>query len=421
MAAHKITKIMKTAIIGAGISGLSIARMLSAHDEVTVFEAQAAPGGLCKCTEVQGNLFHLTGGHCFNSKRRDVLDWFWQQNPEGTEHYAKVQRNAAVSLEDGTVVQYPIENHVYQMPHHLQQQVIADLLQMSAAESTEVTNFEQFLMSRFGKTLYELYFAPYNQKIWQRSLKDVPISWLEGKLPMPTVEEILLANFNHEEEQKMVHSSFYASKKLGSQQIVDTLAEGLNIQCGRAIDSIIRENGSWIIEGEVFERVIFCANSKFLPDIVRGMDAEDLEPLRTLEHHGTTSVLCSMEQTPYTWIYMPSLQHQSHRIICTGNYWAGNNAPGLATGIIEFSEQMTPEQIAEQLSRIPFTPQYIAHHYEPFSYPIQNGDTRSIVNAAKNTLEPQQFYLLGRFAEWEYYNMDAAMGAALDLYHRLQG
>jgi UDP-galactopyranose mutase len=28
-------------------------------------------------------------------------------------------------------------------------------------------------------------------------------------------------------------------------------------------------------------------------------------------------------------------------------------------------------------------------------------------------------YLLGRFAEWEYYNMDAAVGAAIDLEKRL--
>ena len=25
------------------------------------------------------------------------------------------------------------------------------------------------------------------------------------------------------------------------------------------------------------------------------------------------------------------------------------------------------------------------------------------------------FYLTGRFADWEYYNMDVAMGAAMDL------
>ena len=181
---------MKTAVIGAGISGLSIARMLSAHDEVKVFESKEAPGGLCKCTEVQGNLYHLTGGHCFNSKRRDVLDWFWAQKPDSIEHYAKVQRNAAVALEDNLVVQYPIENHIYQMPSELQKQIIADLLQMSAAGSVEVTNFDEFLINRFGETLYKLYFAPYNEKIWQRSLKDVPISCLEGILPMPTVEEI---------------------------------------------------------------------------------------------------------------------------------------------------------------------------------------------------------------------------------------
>jgi UDP-galactopyranose mutase len=30
-------------------------------------------------------------------------------------------------------------------------------------------------------------------------------------------------------------------------------------------------------------------------------------------------------------------------------------------------------------------------------------------------MEPEGLYLLGRFAEWEYYNMDAAIGASIDL------
>ena len=33
----------------------------------------------------------------------------------------------------------------------------------------------------------------------------------------------------------------------------------------------------------------------------------------------------------------------------------------------------------------------------------------------KCVTEPEGLFLLGRFAEWEYYNMDVAMGAAMDL------
>ena len=41
-----------------------------------------------------------------------------------------------------------------------------------------------------------------------------------------------------------------------------------------------------------------------------------------------------------------------------------------------------------------------------------------MIQSLKKKLKEQGFYLLGRFAEWEYYNMDVAMGAALDLFEQ---
>ena len=38
-----------------------------------------------------------------------------------------------------------------------------------------------------------------------------------------------------------------------------------------------------------------------------------------------------------------------------------------------------------------------------------------MIKSLKGLLEPYGFYFTGRFADWEYYNMDVAMGAALDL------
>ena len=50
---------MKYAVIGAGVSGLSMAGMLlKKGHEVVVYERDSRPGGLIKCTEVQGNLYH---------------------------------------------------------------------------------------------------------------------------------------------------------------------------------------------------------------------------------------------------------------------------------------------------------------------------------------------------------------------------
>ncbi len=67
---------MKTVVIGAGVSGMSLARMISGRHEVTVFEKEARPGGLIRCERVGDVLFHTVGGHVFNSPRPDVLDWF---------------------------------------------------------------------------------------------------------------------------------------------------------------------------------------------------------------------------------------------------------------------------------------------------------------------------------------------------------
>ena len=411
---------MKTAIIGAGISGLTIGRLLSSQHEVVIFEESSRPGGLCKCEYVKGNLFHTVGGHCFNSKRGDVLDWFWEQKAGLKDQFIKVQRNAVVSLNEGSIVPYPIENHIYKLPRELQARIIRDLLELGTLPDKTVDTFHDFLMSRFGKTLYDIYFAPYNRKIWQRSLKDVPLSWLKGKLPMPSVEEILISNFNHEEENNMVHSSFYASKVGGSQMIINTLAAGLDIRCNSKVDHMVYKEGKWEVMGEMFERVIFCANSYFLPDIISGICETALDRLKELEFHGTTSVLCLLNKNPYTWVYLPSEDFNAHRIICTGNFSQRNSECGAFSGIVEFSAKLSQAQIESQLDRVPLSPQYLAHHYEEFTYPVQSGNTRSIIDAVKSALRPKKFFLLGRFAEWEYYNMDAAMGAALDLFHSIR-
>ena len=405
---------MKIAVIGAGVSGLSAARFLKDECNVTIFEKEDRPGGLIRCEEPKG-LFHICGGHVFNSKRQDVLDWFWQFFDKEND-FVRADRNSVVFFNDQLKVPYPIENHVYLFDEKTQRAFINDILEIYKNEHNNPQNFEDFLRVRFGDTLYRLYFKPYNQKVWRRSLRDVPLSWLEGKLPMPTVEEMVYNNMNHVEEKQFVHSTFWYAKHHGSQFIASKLAEGLDIRYGKDVGNIHFDGSQWIVDGQKFDKVVFCGNIK---DMVRSISGVDLspfhEPVQRLQYHGTTSVFCEMDDNPYSWIYLPNDDCESHRMICTGNFSPYNNPEGIKTCTVEFTDEISEEEIMANLEKVPFHPQYITHRFNKYTYPIQDKGTKMLVGSIKKKLSPYGFYFTGRFADWEYYNMDMAMGAAMDL------
>lgn len=410
---------MRIAIIGAGVSGLTAARLLKDKYDVKVFEKDSRPGGLIKCRRVNGSLFHTCGGHVFNSKRQDVLDWFWKQFSQ-TEDFTKTDRNSVVFMGDGREIPYPIENHMYLFDESTQKAFIDDMIQMAKRGEVMSDNFEDFLRNRFGETLYQMYFKPYNEKVWRRSLKHVPLTWLAGKLPMPTVEEMIYNNFNHVEEKNFVHARFWYEEMGGSQFIADTLAKGIDITYNVGIESIELTDDGWNVNGEVFDKVIFCGNIKQIPTLIHGVDINKyVNEIDALEYHGTASVFCEIDANPYSWIYQPSTAHESHRIICTGNFSKNNNsadiAQGRITGTVEFTDAICKEDIVDNLGRMPLHPVYLDHQYNKYTYPIQDEDTRGMIKALKNDLLAKSFYFTGRFADWEYYNMDVAMGAAMDL------
>lgn len=416
----------KVAVIGAGISGLSVARLLGNRYRVTVFECENLPGGLIRCERIDGNLFHVCGGHVFNSKRKDVLDWFWNHfNQE--EEFIKADRNSVVFMEDGKRIPYPIENHAYLFSEDKLKRFIDDLVGISQDSvrkgNCQIRNFEEFLLTRFGSTLYEEYFRPYNEKVWRRNLSEVPISWLEGKLPMPTVAEMIYNNIHHVKEKEFVHSSFWYEKNNGSQHIVDTLSNGLDIRCN--FKGKLQFNPSlknWIVNGEAYDIIIFCGNVKTLLPMLEGIHLEAYgTEVEKLESHGTTSVFCEIEKNPFSWIYMPSRLHEAHRIICTGNFAETNNVGGKMTGTIEFTDFIIQNDILDNLSRIPLSPKYLTHRYNKYTYPIQNMNTREMIKSMKQHMKQYNLYMTGRFADWEYYNMDMAIGAAMDLCENFVG
>lgn len=198
------------------------------------------------------------------------------------------------------------------------------------------------------------------------------------------------------------------------------MAEGLDIKYNTDITSLIYHEGKWNVNGTSFDKVIFCGNIKDLVKMVDGINVNEYkDSIEKLEYHGTTAVFCEIDKNPYSWIYQPSRKHESHRIICTGNFSKTNNSEDLPdnrmTATIEFTDAISQEDIIDNLSRIPLNPKYIDHKYNKYTYPIQDANTRQLIKNLKSSMKVFGLYFTGRFADWEYYNMDVAMGAAMDM------
>ena len=409
----------KIAIIGAGISGLSAGQILGKKYEVELFDRAAKPGGLVKCDRINDNLFHRVGGHVFNSRNPKVLDWFWSFFDKERE-FLKARRNAKILL-NGKLIGYPLENYLHQLEKPLVSKILDDFLSPDYNPKNPLSydNFEAFLRSNFGNTLYELYFKPYNEKIWNTDLSNIPLHWLEGKLPMPDLKEMLLSNIAIQEETEMVHSAFFYAKEEGSQFIVNRLAQGLNLHLNAEIERIEQRNSQyWIDSYGPFDRVVYTGDIRKLSSILVGSEpGKNLsEAIQKLPSNGTSNLFCETDKGDISWLYLPDPEIKAHRIIYTGTFAESNNrGSDRHTCVVEFSGKYSYEFMCEQVKSLPGNLKPLAFNQESNSYILHSPETKSLIDQARSLLKQENIHLLGRFAEWEYYNMDKAIEAAMAL------
>lgn len=416
-----MTKNKKVAVIGAGISGVSCAQILQQNNiDVIVYEGMPKCGGLIKCSIHDGFLFHRVGGHVFNSKNNEVSSWFWAHFNKETE-FIRAERNASIYL-DNMFIDYPIENNIYKLPQNTAQKIIRELLLLSQSISTEYDNLESFLLNTFGSTLYNLYFKPYNEKIWNGPLTSIPLKWLDGKLPMPNLQEIFEHNIFRSAEKNMVHSCFYYPVSNGSQFIIDRLSYGLNIVKNTFINNFefCNKRNAWIINEQYYDSVIYTGDVRRLSLSMLTTSSnkirEALQACRYLRSNGTSNLLCKRDKSPYSWIYFPEKKYKAHRVINTGNFSiTNNNSEQESSCVLEFSGKWSHNDMCSESRFVPGIISPIASNYEENSYIIHDNSTEKLLTELRILLNSYSFFLCGRFSEWQYYNMDKAIESALSV------
>ena len=128
-------------------------------------------------------------------------------------------------------------------------------------------------------------------------------------------------------------------------------------------------------------------------------------------------MICECDANDLSWLYIPETKYKAHRIIYTGNFSSTNNAPGSTRSscTVEFSGICSFEEMKGELKSLPGNLIAIDYNQESNSYVIQDNQTRKLIHEYKEYLSGLGIHLLGRFGEWEYYNMDKAMEAAFKL------
>ena len=188
-------------LLGGGVAGLATGlELVRRGRQVTVIEKGPVAGGLAQTFqyETPAGVFRFDiGGHRFHSHKPEIIGWV--QDLMGAD-LLYVPRISRIYLSDdgkagGKFVDYPL-----QFPGALSifspGQAVKILSSYAAATvrnrldgSGPDVSFEDWVVRRFGRALYEVYFEPYTEKVWGISCQDLSADWAAQRISLPSLSE----------------------------------------------------------------------------------------------------------------------------------------------------------------------------------------------------------------------------------------
>ena len=276
----------KALIIGAGPAGLTAAFELIHRTEIQpiVLEKSEYMGGLSRTVRYKNNRIDI-GGHRFFSKSDRVMDWWMRIMPleaatGDARHeiaYHGQKREIAVPGADprSTDQVMLIRNRksriyflrqFFDYPLQLSAKTLRQLglartlrvgisyLKALAHQIKPEKTLEQFLINRFGKELYLIFFKPYTEKVWGVPCDEISAEWgaqrIKGLSVAKAIGHFLNKRFaakamgdiaQKETETSLIEKFMYP--KLGPGQLWELVAEdvqarGASVKTGWQVEKL---------------------------------------------------------------------------------------------------------------------------------------------------------------------------------------
>ncbi len=167
-------------IIGAGPAGLAAAYELARLQlPARVFERDLDVGGLARTVEHQGYRFDI-GGHRFFTKSRLVAD-MWRDILGGE---LLLRERLSRIYYSGRFFDYPLKpwRALVALGPWETLRIAASYAVAQAAPSRDERTFEQWIVNRFGRRLYEVFFKTYTEKVWGIPCSQIDAAWAAQRI-----------------------------------------------------------------------------------------------------------------------------------------------------------------------------------------------------------------------------------------------
>lgn len=205
-------------IIGAGPAGLTAAYELLRHTDYqpVIVEMSESVGGLAKTVLFRGNRMDI-GGHRFFSKSEPIVQWWLDVLPlqylheDQTPPLHAARRPDAPSPDtedrvmlmrerhsriyfDGKYYEYPLRLSIptlRQLGWGRIARIGATYLRRALFPIRPADTLEDFMINRFGDTLYHTFFKSYTEKVWGISCREISAEWGAQRIKDVSVSKAL--------------------------------------------------------------------------------------------------------------------------------------------------------------------------------------------------------------------------------------
>ena len=435
-----------TAILGGGPAGLTAAHVLSLRGRsATVLEADGTVGGIAKTVEFDGYRFDL-GGHRFYTKLGPIQR-FWEQ-VLGDQLMTR-ERLSRIYYR-GQLFDYPLQaQSVFKGLGAVESArcAVSYLRWRHRLRHHEPQSFEEWVVSRFGKRIYEIFFESYTEKVWGIPGSEIRSEWAAQRIQNFTFWQALLGIIGVRRGHATTLIEEFLYPRLGPGQLWEELAGRLeargipvrlNNRCvavrheaGRVESVSVRTNGN--ISEHPVDAVL---NSVPLSELVLSLEPaappEVQAAARRLRYRNLCLVaLMTDEPEPFpdNWIYLHDPGTVAGRVQNFGAWSPDMVREGTTCLGVEyfcFPEDkiwnMTDSEAVEfataEMARIGLVnPHHVFNGVKvnvPKAYPMYDTEYREAVAEIRGYLEHfENLRTFGRNGLHRYNNQDHSMWTAI--------
>lgn len=318
---------IKILIIGAGPAGLSCAYELAKQGvNVAIFEASEHVGGMSRSFDLWGQKVDL-GPHRFFSKEKQVNAFFHELVKED---YTLVNRQTRIFYKN-RFFEYPLKlgNVFTNLSLFTIIKILWDYLLIKVKPIKTPSTFEEWVINRFGKKLFETFFKSYSEKLWGIPCSQIDASWAAQRIKsLSLIEAVIFAIKGDKKKKHKTLLDQFAYPKNGTGQLYLNCAKkiiekGGQIHLNTPVKKVLLENqlakGIVLMDGTIVKADV-VVSSMPLTTLIKGFDNVPVkikEAGNQLYFRNTILVYLEVDSIDLfkdNWIYIHSPQVKHGRI-----------------------------------------------------------------------------------------------------------